>query len=76
MGTQWGPKNWKGPHGDLGPQMGTHVGAVTFNYFCLKNGKMLAEIIQTEQFATRGLYLSQKPNFELIQHFFQLLQYC
>ena len=37
---------------------------------------MLAEIIQTEQFATRGLYLSQKPNFELIQHFFQLLQYC
>ena len=28
MGTLWGPKTEKGPHGDLGPQMGTNVGAV------------------------------------------------
>ena len=27
-GTQWGQKTEKGPHGDLGLQMGTHVGAV------------------------------------------------
>ena len=31
MGTQWepngDPKTEKGPHGDLGLQMGTHVGA-------------------------------------------------
>ena len=32
MKNKWGPnedqKSVKGPHGDPGPQMGTHVGAV------------------------------------------------
>ena len=32
MGTLWGRKFEKGPHGDLGHQMGTDLGAVLMEY--------------------------------------------
>ena len=52
------PKIEKGPHGDPGPQMGTHLGAVHWRYDIWLTSTPFAEGFQKKHFDTL-------PNFDL-----------